>query len=293
MHPALALQRFQRLSKIVRAFTLVEVLFASVVTAILVVIIASMANQAMKTNEAIVGDAMRGTDAEFVMDTVLADLEALVLSGKQEGEMLVYEPETVNNVRAGKLMLLSATVDGDPGNHTGAPRAVSYRVAYQNPIDGTATNPVHALYRAVADAEITALHATGLEDLEMEFWEADPSSAPDPIDKLHFVISNIVDFDVRFRVRQIGPAGAIGAWEWTKRDDTLRISNDGAVVLAEGETAAPVGVSWEVDAAEVRVTVITPRGATLLQAGGLSLDEVVQRYGRAHLRRTAVFATGN
>ncbi len=276
-----------------KAFTLVEVLFASVVTAILVVMIASMANQAMKTNESIVGDAMRGTDAEFVLETVLADLEAMVISSKQEGEVLVYEPEVVEDVRAGKLMLLSATVDGDPGDYTGAPRAVSYRVAFQNPIDGSSTDPVHSLYRAVADAEITAIHATGLEDLQNGFWEADPSEAPDPIDPRQFVVSNIVDFDVRFRVRQIEPGEPIGDWKWTKRNDRIRITKEGAVVLAEGETSATAGVIWEVDSAEVRVTVITPRGSTLLQAGDLTLEEVVARYGRAHLRRTAVFATGN
>ncbi len=272
-------------------FTLIEILFATFITALLVVVIAAMANQAMKTNESIVGDAMRSTDAEFILETVVADLEGLVFSEKQQGEVLVYEPELIAGVRTGRLMLLSATTDNDPGNFNGAPRAVSYRIAHQNPIDGGNTDPVHSLYRAVADAEATLLHATGLSDLEGEFWTSH-ASAPDPIDARQFVATNIVDFDVRFRVRRISPGGIIGNWEWTDRDDRVSITTEGAVVLAAGQTSAPADVIWEVDTAEVRLMVITPRGSTLLHAGSLPLNEVVERFGRAHLRRTAAFAAG-
>lgn len=276
-------------------FTLIELLVATSITAILVVVLAAMANQAMRTNEKVVGDAMRNTDAEFVLETVLADLEALAFSPKDKGQVLVYEPELIHGVTFGKLMLLSATTDGDPLNYSGAPRAVSYRIAYQNPIDGGSTNPVYSVYRAVADAEVTALHATGLSNLEKEFWESN-SRAPNRTEVRHFLAANILDFNVRFRVRRIERKGVVGAWEWTEKGDTVRITTEGAEVLRpnydEDDIEALKGVRWEVSAAEVRLTVITPSDRTLSKARNLPIDEVKKRFGRAHLRRTAVFASG-
>ena len=268
------------------AFTLIELLVAAAVSMLLVVTLLTAA-QGITTNYSRTQSAVtRMGDASMAIDQMIQDLEGVVVPNFAQGEGLHVRPDP-SLTNSSWLTLLTTATDTDNSfdtnnpRFTGAKRAVSYRVALQNPIDSAkSTDQTYALYRSIASALHTFKNVKpGVTNLQAQYWnsiEASPDPAPlATTDADAFFAENIVGFRVRFEY--LDGTNSV----WTSPQDEVRIGRDGVTFNSQ---AVPGGFRR----AQVTVTSISPEGAKRLQ-GGMSLEEVLERFGRSTVRETSRF----
>lgn len=274
------------------AFTLIELLVATVVAALLLVLVLGLTQSVLGNYESTQGRLRQESDAAFILDSLVTDLESVAADGGDDAERLRLETETVGDAPAmAKLFFLSRSLDSDEKESPtsprlkfpGARRLVTYRVARQNPIDGSANgSKAYVLYRRVLPAQVTFLgNATlpasvGNMTLSNILPEGDTRKAED------FLAENIVGFNIRF----LKPDGT-----WTTPQDKVRISGYGFWADPGGSFDEAHRISGMPLRAEISVTVLTPKGAKLLEAGR-PFDDVVREHGRTYTRQTAVFPSG-
>lgn len=266
-------------------FTLLELLVASTVTILLLALLLT-ATQGISSHFSRTQSTLtRQGDAAFALDQLVQDIEGYVVPSFPTGEALRVSPEIVGDAtNSAWLTLLTTATDRDnsqPVPFTGATRAVSYRIARQNTIDGTrsdASQP-YALYRAVASAKHTFVNITATTtNLQTQYWQVLPSGpapAPSaPTDTSNFLSENVVALSLRFLRGD--------TQQWTRSGAEIRIGRDGTSV--DG-TNVPGGFQR----AEVSITVLTPEGAARVKDGSISLAEGIRRFGQTSVRQTAFF----
>ena len=267
-------------------FTLIELLVAAAVSMLLVVTLLTAA-QGITTNYSRTQAAVtRMGDASMAIDQIVQDLEGMVVPNFAQGEGLSVRPDS-ENANSSWLTLLTTATDTDNSfdtnapRFTGAKRAVSYRVALQNPIDSAkSADKTYALYRSISSARHTFENVRpGITNLQSQYWNSvapNPSPAPlPPINKDAFFAENIVGFRVRFEY--LDGTNSV----WTLPTDTVRIGRDGGTING-------ASVPGDFRRAEVTVTSISPEGAKRLQ-GGWNIDQVLERFGRSTVRETSRF----
>ena len=263
-----------------RAFTLIELLLAATVSILLVglllLVISGIGSNYTHTQGAIT----RQGDISFAIDQLVQDLEGYVIPNFSTGEGLKITPETVEGTtNAVWLTLLSTATDADnsnvqtTNNFTGATRAISYRLAYQNTISSSAaSDKSYALYRSISSAKHTFDNVTSNStNMQAQYWPSAPS-LPTAIG--NFLSENAVAFSVRFLRADTG--------QWTLPSDTVRIGRDGSTING---TSVPGGFLR----AEVSVTVLSPEGAQRVKDNVLSVNDAISRYGQTAVRQTSFF----
>ncbi len=264
------------------AFTIVELLVATAVSLLLIGILLSVTSNVMSSYKRAEGEFIRQGDVAFALDQIVQDLEGIVTPNVIGAEGLRSTPEEVGPEEAAShwLTFLSTATDSDnssPVTFSGATRAISYRLAYQNPIDGGSSDASYAIYRSIATAQHTFDNAIDKADLQAEYWTslaAVPAPSPlPPTDLDNFLAGNVVRFDVRFLRGDTN--------EWTSSDENIRLGRDGATVNG-------VLVEGGFKRAEVAITVLTPAGMERLRSG-LSLGEAITKFGHTSVRQTAFF----
>ena len=276
------------------AFTILELLVAAAISMILVVMLLTSMRGISANYTRTQSQVIRQGDSSLAVDQIVQDLEGIVIPNYARGEGLRITPEASQigqTTNAVWLTLLTAATDSDTSdpssstngmdaNFTGATRAVSYRLALQNSIDGTGADPKsYALYRSIASARHTFENiGTNTTNLQTQYWGSLAASpAPSPLPPTHpdsFLAENIVAFQVRFLRADNG--------QWTSAGQDIRIGRDGVTVdgqeVAGGFTRAEVGV-----------TVLTPEGAQRVRDGVLTLQKAIDQYGRTAVRQTSTF----
>ncbi len=268
------------------AFTLVEILVATAISLVLVGIILAVAQSAMETNGRIIDSTRRDSDALFALNTIVGDLEALLVPRQRDSDALVAVAEDVGGVSSTRLALLTTATDRDPDGHHGGERAVAYRLALQNPIDGQAAEPVYALYRSVVSVADTAATPLVTGTSLLEYWDA---ATPPTTDPENYLVANVVRFAIRFR------RADSGQWLRILPTQSFLIDRDGAFTstTANPSTDPNIGngkLPEGVDAVEVELTFLTPRGAKLLTDGAITLAEATTRFGRSFVRQSVLTA---
>ncbi|MEI6033895.1 MAG: hypothetical protein WCS65_06390 [Verrucomicrobiae bacterium] len=272
------------------AFTLIELLVAATISMFLVGLLL-MAVQGISTSYTRTqANITRQGDAAFALDQVVQDLEGYVVPNFAAGEAIRATPETVGETtNAIWLTLLSTAVDADnsnvngTNNFSGATRAISYRLAYQNTIstNSPGTDPTFAIYRSISSAKHTFANvSSATTNMQSQYWgsiAASPSPAPPaPTAIGNFLAENVVGFSVRFLYLD-----SSGAEKWTSSSDVVRIGRDGATING-------AAIAGGLKRAEVSLTILSPEGAQRLKAG-LPLSEAISRYGKTSVRQTAFF----
>lgn len=266
-----------------RAFTLVELMVATVVSVILVGVLLSITQAVLTSYDRVQGSVTRGGDAALAIDQMILDLEGMIVPDAPGTEALRVTPESVAGTdNAGSwLTFLTTTTDEDPTDHTGATRAVSYRLDFQNVIDGSDENPAFALYRSIASAKHTFEHAVGDADHQANYWvNLDDGVTPAPGEPTaigNYLSGNIVGLQVRFLRADNGT--------WTSPGDTVRVASDGITVNG----AAIDGGFTRV---EVALTALTSTGAERLANDLIDYDTAVNQHGTTVVRQTASFLGG-
>ena len=278
-------------------FTLIEVLVAAAVSMLLVGLLLSAAN-AISTNYSRTQAAItRQGDSSIALDQIVQDLEGVVIPNFPGAEGLRIEkitsvPQVTDAIW---LAMVSTATDrdnsfGNPNpvsgtgsapSFTGARRAISYRVVFQNPINPARdSGKIYALYRSVASARHTFNHlGPDKPNILDQYWKnipPSPNPTPPPAeDPAAFLAGNVVNFQVRFEYLD-----SSGKSAWTKPGDAIRISRDGTYVNNQ-----PIAGGFR--RAEVSVTTLSPEGAQRVQDGALTLEEALARYGTTTTRQTS------
>lgn len=277
VHPGPRLLAFRFSS----AFTLIELLVAATVSMLLVGLLL-VATRGISTNYTRTqANITRQGDAAFALDQLVRDLEGYVVPNFAHGEALKVTHEIVGTAtNAVWLTLLSTPTDADtsiPVDFTGATRAISYRLAFQNTIDTNTpgTDRAFAIYRAISSAKHTFDNVgSNTTNMQSQYW---PSAPLATTDIGYFLAENVVGFSVRFLY-----ADSSGAEKWTSLGDEIRIGRDGSTVNG-------VLIPGSFRRAEATITVLSPEGAQRVKDGALSLKEAVSRHGQTSVRQTAFF----
>lgn len=260
-----------------RAFTLIELLLAAAIAITLVTLLVAVAQSVLHSYQQTTQDTAAERDANFALDVIIPDLEALVIPPSRGGEALRSTIETVENRQMNWLTFLTSSTDRDPSNHVGFPRAVSYRAAYQDPVSSGGPNQTFALYRAVSDAKETFNDALTASNLQANYWDSRPTT-----ELGDYLVGNVLEFKVSFL--------PVGGSDWqTLRNpsDILSITSAGASTQnSSGPPALPKGVG----AMEVMITVLTAKGADMLKRNVITPERAQAEFSRSFTRRAPLLS---
>ncbi len=263
-------------------FSLVELLVTMTLSVTLLGILAyaldGISRGYVRSQDAILSDRESG----LALDLLMTDLECMVIPRSFEGETveaLRASPFQTGQVQSTWLTFLSRTDDKEPNVAEGVVRAVSYRIALQDPIDGATGSgqPSYSLYRTVLPAQETFDHALSATDSRTEIWE-NKGLVPDITSPIDYLVGNVVDFRVRFITNGFSEGLP------SNPGDTVTFRSDQTFAGPEG---SEVAVNESIVAVEVAITVLSQAGAEALHAG-MSLSEAIERFGNRYTRQTSI-----
>jgi prepilin-type N-terminal cleavage/methylation domain-containing protein len=267
-----------------RAFTLIEVMVATVVMLILFGLVIQITSHVLNAWHRTSGRLSANAEARIAMDRLTQDLQTAVVRADGLQWLRVEGPLDLAGVHSGQtvaLKLFAPTLDR-PSNRLGSICAIGYRLAFKaSYVQGPKT---YALYRKVVDPDRTFHELLGQSkqgELSGGEW-SDASILADP----NYLAANIIDFNVFIYARDDNTF----ALNDTNADGRI----DGDFVYGGGEApqaAHGVALSY----AEIVLTVISDRGLELLQllakgasgSGYSDPADVVREHAKQFTRRVA------
>jgi len=228
-------------------FTLVEMLVAFAVGALVLVALTSIVSQSMAVSRKSNNVLLSNNAASTALDLVTRDLESLSVTGKPFEYLRVLKEDVDGVTDVARLLMLSAGgFDATNSAEFAQVRAISYRLINQDPINPGGGRPVYGLYRSVASVEDTFSDYAGQTNLTTPF-----ATLADSLDD--FVVGNVIDFQIRFFSEgNQSAANAVGA-----QLQPVRISGNSTEINGSGYTGPPL--AW----AEVSLTVLDDRDSAL------------------------------
>lgn len=294
------------------AFTLIEIMVATVIMVVLVGLVIQITSEVLKVWNRSSGKLSANAEARIAMDLLTQDLETAVFRNNGlrwlEAETKTfpssiagYRPQTIN------LLLFSPALDrpkedlsGDsiPGDIC----AVQYELVYQNPIDGStavAEDNMFALHRRVIDPSTTFNSLMGAGNQEdFSSWEnaqvtpvgVTLNNYPPAENPENYLAGNIANFKVDFYV--IDSSG-----DPVKVPSPIAFGGTNATV---GADASDPNLRHPLAYAEITLIVLSDEGTQLLQnldanRGGTGYqvgegDEIIKQHGETFTRRVNFLA---
>ena len=218
------------------AFTLIEIMVATVVMVVLTGLVIQITSEVLKVWNRSSGKLAANAEARITIDLLAQDLESAVLNNNGFQWMEAIQEDVEDPLGGGKfkttrLLLFAAamdrpTKDANKDIIPGDICAISYQLMYQDPVDGldSPLDNTFALHRRVIDSKTTFEVLLG-EGNQIDFskWNGTtpssvvPSSVPRKDgtnnitiiypytgDPENYLSSNIVDFRVDFYVEDDG-----------------------------------------------------------------------------------------
>ena len=140
-------------------FTLIELMVSMAISSVMVILLVSVVTEILSSYTRMNDRIIRRSDGSLVVNLIIQDLEAMTVPRGSDGEGLQITVDTdgVNGqVDDMWLTLITSPFETDPDGFQGAPRAVSYRISYEDPIDGSSSGfEVYSIYRKAASAQET------------------------------------------------------------------------------------------------------------------------------------------
>jgi len=281
-------------------FTLLELLVAMGITAVIVTVLVVITGTATDTWTRSRSEVRSARQAKLFLDTMASDLESLVARNGYNFEWLIAETDNDADLprvaREGQapevaaLTFLTAATDrylgeiGDPSlDEGGDVSCVSYRLRHQNLLDGgDEDSEVFVLYRLLVDPDEAFDDLLGQEDLESAF-----SSYETRVDEAkNFVCENVCQFTLTFLVDAKNGDGEIRTARLTLDaaggSGSLRLGGSGLKIDGlEPPDAGGSAFQFSQDAlqagrlrgVELNISVVSDAGLTRINATGDGLNE--------------------
>lgn len=286
------------------AFTLIEIMVASVIMVILTGLVIQITSEVLKVWNRSSGKLSANAEVRIALDFLTQDLETAVLrnNGKQwlrvEAPIDPGGPYTDQTVA---LKLFSPALDRDQ-SVAGDICAVGYQLDYGPAYEGAEDN-VYALYRKIVNPEVTFNSVMGSSSVPLQDslaggqWE----SIVDQTERANYLAGNILEFKV-FLCIDDGTGADIFI---NARDE----NNDNPVKLLDGNNYAfgsnpnnpdttVIEITDQLLYAEVHLKVISDEGLQLLQrfdeVGAFdkykAASDIVTEHGQTFIRRVNFLA---
>lgn len=248
----------------IRAFTILELLTATAITSVLILVLALLGGTALDAWGSARSFARKQGAARAALDLLDSDLRSMMARRRLPGEAETSAPWLEVNIeesagaKSAELSFFARATDIEPG-WDGDLLALHYRLVDQDPIRPDAPDSdgrIIALYRAIADPEKTLNSALGSAELAEDFW-----TTQDVGDPTHLLAANVVVLSVEFWIRQNdGERRRIdrGSAEWFRLDRKLNLTWEGADTGAGPYRLAGI---------DLAVEVVSDQGMALIRSG--------------------------
>ena len=286
---------FSRQKKHQSAFTLIEIMVATVVMIVLTGLVIQITSEVLKVWNRSSGKLSANAEARIAMDLLTQDLETAVFRNNNL-QWLRAEDDTSGWVNTVSLKLFSPALDrpSGPGDICG----IAYLLENRDPVSGSpgAGSPddrLWILYRMVASPEDTFKNLMGvgnqdaLPAKDTPLWGSNSIVGTNSGGNVgtNYLVSNVVGFEIDFYVEEDDTPG-----------DTLVLGD--TIYGGDDATVGPQsllggGFTKSLAYAEIKLTVISDEGATLLQNLAQvpqDFDDVVREHGEVFTRRVNFLA---
>lgn len=297
------------------AFTLIEIMVATVIMIILVGLVIQITSEVLKVWTRSTGKLSANAEARIAMEMVTQDLETAVFRNngmrwmeaetKAINSIAGFQPQTIN------LLLFSPALDRPQEDNAGNPIpgdicAIQYELVYQNPVlAAKEEDKMFALHRRVIDPPTTFNELMGETNQEtftkwadavvtptdkLDGLDLDPY--PIPSDPTNYLVGHVADFKVDFYIVD-------------GNGDEVLVPTPPPVVYGGttpsiGPGASDAAYAFPLAYAEVSLTVLSDEGTKLLQnlnlgRGGTGYQageggEIVKQHGEVFTRRVNFLA---
>lgn len=262
-----------------QGFTLVEVLVSSFLTLIVMGMLFAVLMGTINAWEGGTSRLKSSGNARLAMDILKTDLESMVVRQTQYNqEWLVSKPYTdADGLKNTWLMFFAPSLDRDEGQD-GDIVALSYRVAYQDPISTSEISKMFGLYKTMINTTNTFNKVLGQSDIISTYWNATPDTSP--TDRAGLLAPNVVKFEVSWLVRDLNnpsnPLFRFGPEKEIQLGNQLRIDN--------------IQVTGKIVAADITLTTISDEGMRRYRFlnDPAKLGPIIQEFGRIHTLRVPI-----
>lgn len=293
------------------AFTLIEIMVATVVMVVLVGLVIQITSEVLNVWNRSSGRLSANAQARIAMDLLTQDLETAVL---RDNGMLWLEADTEEmdsvagyQAQTVKLILFTPAMDRPKRDNSdvkipGDICAVQYKLVYQDPVDGSddARDNIFALHRRLIDPSTTFDEIMEPSQHRSGAWADGPVSPaagvnmeyPLAEDSDYYLVGSVANFRVDFYVVD-------------ENGDLIQVDSP---IRFGGQTAAEPPVStatvgpqstdpetrFPLAYAEITLTVLSDEGNRLLQAaessGSSDGEALVREHGKVFTRRVNLLA---
>ena len=277
-----------------RAFTLIEIMVASVIMIVLSGLVIQITSEVLKVWNLSSGKLAANAEARIAMDLLTQDLETAVFRNNEQQWLRIESPTNVGSPVAGETVVLhlfspamdrpETKPDGTVAN--GDICAIAYRLAYGPSYAGSNAPKTFALYRAIADSGTTfnTLMGPGTSDPQLVltdgFWDSANVADPD-----NFLAGNIVDFKVF-----VYGADSAGNEVVINDPDANGTIDNNYIFGGTGDTGE------DATYVEITLTIVSDEGLELLELPSLagtgysSITDIVREHGEVFTRRVNFLA---
>jgi prepilin-type N-terminal cleavage/methylation domain-containing protein len=282
---------YKKSLKFKKAFTLIEIMVATVIMVILVGLVIQITSEVLKVWNRSSGKLSANAEARIAMELLTQDVETAVFRNNGQQWLRVESPQNPGGPYEDQtvaLKLFSPALDRDQSS-PGDICAIAYRLSYREAYAG-ATDKIYALYRSIARPDDTfnllmgSPSETSSKQLQLTgqgFWDESDVEVDE-----NYLAGNIVDFKVI--LYEDDGTGIPNPVNWNPITAEL-VEGDFAY---DGAGATPITAPLLY--AEIRLTVMSDEGLKILNnlAGSGYSDEsdVVREHGEVFTRRVNFLA---
>lgn len=189
------------------AFTLIEIMVATVIMVVLVGLVIQITSEVLKVWNRSSGKLSANAEARIALELLTQDLETAILQNDglrwlEAVQEDFDDPLTGSSFVTTNLKLFAPALDRPEGR--GDICGIGYLLDYKNPIDGSDRDDrTFVLYRHLIEPELTFDELMGegqQEEFASNLWDSD--SIRD--DGRNYLVSNVVDFRIDFFVEDDG-----------------------------------------------------------------------------------------
>lgn len=277
------------------AFTLIEIMVATVIMVVLVGLVIQITSEVLKVWNRSSGKLSANAEARIALELLTQDLETAVF--RNNGlQWLRAEDDTSGAVNTVSLKLFSPALDRPSG--PGDICAIAYLLENRDPVSGSPAegapdDRLWILYRMVATPQDTFDNLMGegnqntLPDKTATDWGSNSIVGEDSSGNLgtNYLVSNVVGFEIDFYVEEdVTPGGTLVT------GNTIYGGNDATV---GPQSSLGGGFTKPLAYADIKLTVISDEGASQLQNLDQipqGFDDVVREHGNVFTRRVNFLA---